>query len=65
METFEFIKTLLWIMVQPMIAWAIMDLINVPRYIKLCKQIRKEQQEQEMVEIAMAVADDFHRSIGK
>ena len=61
MQPFEFITTMLWIMIQPVIAWAIMDLVNVPAYIKLCKQIRKERQDQEMIEIIGVIADDFHR----
>ena len=65
MATFEFIETLVWVMVQPIIGWVMVDLVNVPMYVKLCKQIRKERQEQEILEISWIVADNFHYSIGK
>ena len=65
MATFEFIETLVWVMVQPIIGWAIIDVVNIPTYIEMVKQLHKQRQEQEMLEISTMVADAFHRSIGK
>ena len=65
MEMLQFIETMLWVIIQPIIGWAVIDLINVPAYVKMCKQLHKQRQEQEMLEISTMVADAFHRSIGK
>ena len=65
MATFEFIETLVWVMVQPIIGWAIIDVVNIPTYIEMVKQFKQRQEQEEMMEISLIVADAFHRSIGK
>ena len=64
MATFEFIETLVSIMVHPIIGWVIIEVVNIPTYIEMVKQFKQRQEQEEMMEISLIVAD-FHRSIGK
>lgn len=42
MEIMEFVMYLVWVVCLPFIGWSIIDLINVPAYLRMCRESLQE-----------------------
>ena len=48
MEMFEFVTYLGWVIILPFIGWAIIDLINFPTYVRMCRETIREYKQREI-----------------
>ena len=48
MEIMEFTQHLVWVTVLPFIGWAVADVVNVPAYVRMCRETIREYKQREM-----------------
>ena len=42
MEMFEFVTYLGWVIILPIIGWTVVDVINIPVYVRMCRETMRE-----------------------
>ena len=48
MEMFEFVTYLGWVIILPFIGWTILDIINMPAYVRMCRETIREYKQKEI-----------------